>query len=35
MAFDGLEWIRIFVFVGQNCMAEDKIATLVVHFDIC
>lgn len=33
MAFDGLQWLRIFIFVGQNRMAEDKIAALIVHFD--
>jgi len=34
MAFDGLQWFRIFVFMSQNRIAEDQIAALVVHFNV-
>ena len=34
MAFDRLQWFRIFVFVGQNRMAKYQIAALIVDFDV-
>jgi hypothetical protein len=34
MAFDGLQWFRVFVFMAQNRMAEDQIAALIVDFGV-
>ena len=34
MAFDGLQWFRVFVLMGQNRVAEDQVAALIVDFDV-